>query len=388
MTQDAGPGAGRRLNPFAQLTLRIEKLLLSRARGLREASASFWGPSPQEPDAAPADEVRLRLQALFDSALHGILLANDEGIYVDANPAICQMLRYERHQLVGMSVQQLVAAQEPVDELWQRFIDDRRQVGRVALNCGDGRVLMVDYMATTNIQPGLHLSVLQDASERSRTEATLRAAQHRLVELATEQELRIEALRAEVARDLHDELGQTLGALQLEADRLQALAPGPAQRIRELVREGMSSVRDLSLALRPAALDLGLLAALRALAADTTRRTELDVATDLPPALPSLAAPVELMLFRIAQEALSNAARHAGARRVSLCLQQQPDLLLLEVYDDGSGFDAEAVPGGLGLAGMRERAELIGARFGLLSAPGAGTLVQVQLPLVQKGASR
>lgn len=385
MKDQSETGSVLRWNPLAQISLKIEHVLANLRVGWTP-----WSPRGDQAGSktdAPADNrAAARLQALLDGALNGILLADDRGVYVDANPAICRMLGFERSELVGMTVQQLVVPQAQPDALSRRFLDERRLVGRVALRCKDGSVLQVDYMATTNIQPGLHSSVLEDATRRSETETTLRVAQQKLSTMAAQQHMSFEAFRAGLARDLHDELGQTLGALLLEADRLRDVAPASAKRISELVREGMSSVRDVSLALRPATLDLGLVAALRALAADTTRRSDLDVATELPADLPPLPAFAELMLFRIAQEALSNAVRHAGASQVSMCLSHHDKSLTLEVCDDGRGFDpaAAAGGGGLGLAGMRERAELIGARLTLMSAAHAGTLVRVGCSLAPK----
>lgn len=332
----------------------------------------------QEAGTAPGiGSTPQRLQALFDGALNGILLVDDSGTYVDANPAICRLLGYGRDELVGMTVHQLVVEQAQPAAMWRRFIDERRQIGRVALRHKRGHRVVVDYMATTNILPGLHLSVLEDASARVQAEEASQAA------LSAQQQAHFEAFRGELALDLHDEIGQSLSALQLEADRLEALAPDAAERIRGLVRQGITSLRDISRSLRPPTLDLGLVPALKALARDTTQRSDLDVATEFPAQPRPLPAPLELALYRVAQEALNNALRHSGATRLSLRLVQDEATLTLEVCDNGRGFQPATVAAtaGLGLQGMQERARAAGAELDILSTPGAGSLIRVRCPL-------
>ncbi len=379
-----------RRSSLAQIAQMIERaamqLKAAWTPALRRSDATA-----REPNQHPDGEALARLQALFDGALNGILLADDQGTYVDANPAICSLLGYARSELVGMSAQQLVVSDAQPATLWRRFLDERRQVGRVALRHKNGQAQLVDYMATAHVQPGLHLSVLEDATKRSETESTLHRAQQKLLALKEQHHERFEEFRAGLARDIHDELGQTLVALQLEADRLQALSPTSAQRIRELVTESMCSVRQLSLALRPAALDLGLVPALKALAVDTTRRSDMDVVTEFPAFLPPLPAVADLMLFRIAQEALNNTMRHADASHVclSLSLSQDDDALTLEIGDDGCGFEPNTgdSAGGFGLLGMRERAEVAGAELAVISAPGSGALVRVRWSMAAQKTS-
>jgi PAS domain S-box-containing protein len=342
-----------------------------------------WDDLPPPLSTDSADDALARMRAMFEGALNGILLAYDKGVYVDANPAICRMLGYSRDELVGRSVRDLVAADVDPASLWQRFINDRHQMGRVALRHHDGHLVMVDYMATSHILPDLHLSVLEDASARMQAEAALCAAQDKLKALSVQQQTQFEAFRAEMARDLHDEVGQSLSALQLEADRIADVAPASAERIRELVQQSLSSLRDVARSLRPPALDCGLVPALRALARDTARASDLDVALELPAQAPALAPNVEVAVFRLAQEALNNAIRHACASKLSLCLDQQGGDMVLEICDNGVGFACEQTvhEGGLGLLGMRERALLAGAELQTISARGAGTLVRVRVPL-------
>jgi signal transduction histidine kinase len=235
------------------------------------------------------------------------------------------------------------------------------------------------------------------ALERANRE--LRDANRHAAELARQLvELR-EAQSARISREIHDELGQALTGLKLDLGWLQRRLERPdepatraamRQRLRtmaEAVDATVAATRRICTELRPAVLDdLGLAAAIEWQARELGRRAQLEVALDLDEPLPALDPALTTAVFRIAQELLTNVARHAGARRVALRLHADGDALQLQVQDDGCGFAAERAAAGLGLAGIRERAALRGGRVDLRSAPGQGTAVAVSLPLA--GADR
>jgi signal transduction histidine kinase len=199
--------------------------------------------------------------------------------------------------------------------------------------------------------------------------------------------------RQRIARELHDETGQSLTALSLgiEAataqlrtgrhdhveDRLENLAHVAGDAIDELER--------LVLDLRPAQLDrLGLVATLRWYVARVSSRSGLSATLTVRGEQQRLAAGIETTLFRLTQEALTNVIRHARATRADVVLSFESDVLRLEVTDDGVGFDASLVasaPASIGLIGMRERAQLIGATVAIRSRPGEGADVSVTVPL-------
>jgi two-component system sensor histidine kinase UhpB len=182
-----------------------------------------------------------------------------------------------------------------------------------------------------------------------------------------------EAERARIARELHDEIGQSLTAAMLQIDR------GQTDEAREVVRASLEDVREIARRMRPEALDdLGLVSAVAALTLDVSQRTGLLVERELDPGLPDLSPEEELVVYRVAQESLTNVARHATARRAWVSLRHAPAGLTLEVRDDGHGFEpAEAA--GTGLRGMRERALLVGAALEVESGDG-GTTVRLTLP--------
>jgi two-component system, NarL family, sensor histidine kinase UhpB len=188
--------------------------------------------------------------------------------------------------------------------------------------------------------------------------------------------------RRRIARELHDEVGQALTAVVLQLDRAQAGADGDAaermREAREAARATLEEVRAIARNLRPEALDdLGLAAALRQLCAEAERAgaiVERRIAPDL-----ELAPDAEVVVYRVAQEALTNALRHSGAERIELTLERAyPGGAELRVADDGRGLDnAEE---GAGMRGMRERALLAGGALKLGTAPGGGALVTLRLP--------
>ncbi len=189
--------------------------------------------------------------------------------------------------------------------------------------------------------------------------------------------------RARIARELHDEVGQGLTAALLYLERAGREAGednGRLAEAREAVRESLEDVRGITLRLRPEALDdLGLGAALIALSERIRDGAAIEIALDLPEPLPQLEDEQELVLYRVAQEALTNVARHAGAQNARLSLVETDDGILLSIEDDGGGFDKDALPGA-GLQGMRERALLVGGTLGLATSPQGGARVNLVIP--------
>jgi two-component system, NarL family, sensor histidine kinase UhpB len=195
-----------------------------------------------------------------------------------------------------------------------------------------------------------------------------------------------EAERLRVARELHDEIGQTLTAITLQAERAAegdpTAAPAEFARVADAVRDSLDEVRRIARELRPEALDdLGLVNALIALCTRLNAQGGPVVKRELQGALPPLSADVELVIYRIAQEGLTNAVRHSKARSVTVSLKADAELLTLRVADDGRGMPSELPDGTAGIAGMRERALLVGGRLSIKSSPGAGTEVRLSIPV-------
>jgi two-component system sensor histidine kinase UhpB len=189
-----------------------------------------------------------------------------------------------------------------------------------------------------------------------------------------------EGERLRIARELHDEVGQKLTAAMLQLDSASRPAgEASLEEAREGVRESLEEVRLIARRLRPEALDhLGLPSALAALTNSFRGAGGLTIERRIDPSLPPLASDVELVLYRVAQEALTNVARHAGCAEARLVLRRITDGVELAVIDPGDGFDADAAAEGAGIRGMRERALLVGAELEVGSVPGVGTSVKLR----------
>jgi two-component system sensor histidine kinase UhpB len=202
----------------------------------------------------------------------------------------------------------------------------------------------------------------------------------------------LEGERSRVARELHDEVGQTLTGAMLQVEGLAARIPAHMRHeldeLRETARSGTEDVRRIARRLRPEALDdLGLQSALAALAISFGEHTQVQVERRLEPSLP-LSEDEELVVYRVAQEALTNVARHAQATRVELRLQQNDALTVLTVRDNGHGLPPGALPSAHGIRGMRERAMLIGAQLQIDSRPAHGTEIKLSIPHNSKAPCR
>jgi len=192
--------------------------------------------------------------------------------------------------------------------------------------------------------------------------------------------------RARVARDLHDEVNQSLTGLllRLEAAREQAspALAGELAEIRALANRAMQELLALARQLRPTALDdLGLKAALASHVSELERQSGIVSAFESRGDLATLPQDVQIVVYRVAQEALSNAVRHSGAERLEVSLARDGAAVELLVGDDGCGFTFDQAIGGLGLAGMRERALLVNGDLRVESRPGNGTTVRLLVPI-------
>ena len=233
------------------------------------------------------------------------------------------------------------------------------------------------------------VGTVQDITERKRTEEELLASREQLRELSAYLEGIREEERRRIALEIHDELGQLLTALKMDVAllKMRVVADAEATRkiddIRELVEKTMWMVRNVTSHLRPAALNFGIVSALEWLAEDFSRRNGMPCQLVVRGGEPTLADAHATAVFRIVQESLTNVSRHAGASRVAVTLVSTDLALDLRVSDDGQGFDLESEQSGYsyGLLGMSERARLIGGTLQVDSAPGAGTMVSINLPL-------
>jgi signal transduction histidine kinase len=223
----------------------------------------------------------------------------------------------------------------------------------------------------------------QRAQRRKLAEANLQLLHH----AATSEQLAVSRERNRLARELHDTLAHTLSALSVQLEAVDSAWDHTPERARNLLhkslastRSGLTETRRALQALRASPLeDLGLTHALRSLAESSAARVGAQLDLQLPEDVGNVAPDVEQTIYRIAQEALSNLSKHSQATEVALSLVRYDNHLLLDIRDNGRGFDPAQVeiPGHYGLSGMRERAELVGGALEIKSAPGKGACVRL-----------
>jgi two-component system sensor histidine kinase UhpB len=239
--------------------------------------------------------------------------------------------------------------------------------------------------------PGQRIPGAKPTSEAGELALTFNEMLNRLEQERHESTRRVlaahESERLRVAQELHDEVGQTLTAVLLQLSRVEQRLPadlrGELSEAQEAARESLEDVRRIATDLRPEILnDLGLASALAALANSFGQRTGIRVFVHIEDTTPQLSGEQELVVYRVAQEALTNVARHAGSETADLTLISDGRTLALRVRDYGCGLPREQGIDGNGVRGMRERAGLIGASMRLeRPAQGPGTEMLLEVPL-------
>jgi signal transduction histidine kinase len=217
------------------------------------------------------------------------------------------------------------------------------------------------------------------ALARSRLE--LEGLSARLVEAQEEE-------RRSISRELHDEVGQSLGALLVEVGQLSKLVPpddkvtqAQITHIKSVAETAVKSIRDIALLLRPPMLDdLGLIPALEWQAREISRRSDMEVEVHSENVSEELGDEMKVTIYRLVQEALNNAASHASAKSAKVTVFQSPDKIIVEITDAGHGFDPKRQRG-MGILGMEERVRRLGGTLTIESASGKGATVKAELPL-------
>ena len=345
-------------------------------------------------------EERLTFQSfILNNVRDSVVVADLEGRVRFWNRGAEALFGYTADEMLGQSVTILYA--DGGDHA-ARLAEDRNRVLRGEDATGewlrrrkDGSTVWVHSKRVVLRAPdgaaiGI-LGVARDISDGKRTSEELLASHEQLRELARRLRSVREQERAVMARQIHDELGQALSALHLDVAWLHArlkyedvVLEEKTRSMAALIETSIGRVRTLATELRPAVLDsLGLLATIEWETQQFTRRTGIPCTHELPPDPPGVDADRSTDVFRILQEALTNVARHAGAREVVVTLRFWRNELQLSVSDDGRGITAAEIasPQALGLVGMRERALLWDGAVEWRAREGGGTVVDLRLPL-------
>lgn len=344
-----------------------------------------------------AESERAQLAAVAESSNDAILIRGLDGTIVSWNAAAERLFGWSAKEALGQPIDLIVPPERA--GILREFIE------------GAARGEPASPVETTHVRKGgaciptqitfspvkdrqskvvAYSCTVRDMSELKRKEEALRGYATRLRELLHRLRTVEETERRAISRELHDRIGQSLSTLGLMLGSLGAKLPQESlhaarkqlQDMRGLLKSVVANVRDVMAELRPPALDdYGLLAALRQLATEFAQRSGIAAelsGVDLQPRLPFI---VETAMFRISQEALNNTAKHAQAKNVEISLYTASGRVVLDIADDGIGFDANETPPDKqhwGLSIMRERAEAVGVVFHLESAPGAGTRIVLE----------
>jgi PAS domain S-box-containing protein len=338
------------------------------------------------------------LQHIFDVVLDAIITVDAAGRIVSCNAAAERLYGYSTAELIGRHASLLAPPdrREEITEMRRRVASGERIELETERMRKDGtRVPVSLTVSPIHDARGLVVAaalIVRDMTERQLVETALRDSRHQLQALSRRLVEVQEMERTLIARELHDQIGQTLSAVKVNLEALHREIADPALLARvndgiAAVKRAVEQVQTLSFDLRPSLLDdLGLAAALEAYAKRQTEsaRLALDLAITVDG---QVSKEVEAACFRIVQEAVTNVVRHARAKRLEIDLRTEGSSLQLAVRDDGVGFDARTLQGTapvehrLGLVGMSERAQYVGGELEIDSRPGAGTLVCARFPL-------
>jgi PAS domain S-box-containing protein len=334
-----------------------------------------------------SSEQRYRL--LFERNVAGVAIGSMDGRVLDCNDGWARILGYEsRGEVLGRHASELYFNPEErqplLDEVRERQAVFSREL---KLKRKDGSPVWVLFNAAAlNAEHGAPIlqGTMIDISEWKRSEEALSGMTRKLIE-SQEQE------RARIGRELHDDINQRLAMLSIEAAQLLETPSEIENRVQEFrkrISEISTDVQGLSHDLHSSKLEyLGVVAGIKSWCKEfgERQRVEIDFSNDVHSALPF---EIGLSLFRVLQEALHNATKHSGVKRIELQVREDSGEIHLIIRDSGKGFDVEAAlqGKGLGLTSMRERVRLVNGTISIESKPMGGTIIHVRVPLESKHA--
>ena len=335
------------------------------------------------------------LTQIFETAADGMRIVDSDFNILNANQTFVQLSGLDREELLRKKCYEVFRGHRchtpecPLNQVMEGADRIEYDAEKRTL---DGRIVPSIVTATPFRWPdGTVVGIVEDfkdISERKRAEKEIRESRERLRELTSHLQLIREEERGRIEREIHDELGQALAALNMDVYWIRKRLPKEAAALHaktedmaRLIGQTVDSVRRICLELRPWLLDdFGLSAAVEWLTGEFTERTGLPCNTSITPREIVLDQDVSIAAYRILQEALTNIIRHAEASRVEVELDHTPPLLRLRVADDGKGMDqAKKKKGSFGLIGIRERAHGFGGEV-VIRSSGKGTSLEVSIP--------
>jgi PAS domain S-box-containing protein len=394
-----------------QMNIQLEERVQSRTAKLRDVNQTLRQEIAERQrveealrqSEATARENEKKLSTLFELLPVGISFLDLEGQIIQMNPALTNILKLSKRQSADQGYRSRTYIRSngtlmpPAEFASHRALAE----GRTIYNVETGVLLENSEVIWTSVsaapvdvaEVGAAV-VTVDITERKHAEHALQESRERLQILSQRLVEVQEEERRAIARELHDRVGQTLAALNINliiisgqlAGKVDEQVSGRLSDSMKLVAETISLVRDVMSNLRPSVLDdYGLQAALESYLSQFVARYEIQAKLEKPDhPIARLGASIEMTFLRIAQEALMNVARHANASQVSLSLRRKKNAVHMTVQDNGTGIESwqdANRPGSHGLTIMRERAEAFGGNLRVSSIPGKGTRIEVSIPV-------
>lgn len=356
------------------------------------AALVISGTSRQRSQEARAAE--RRLAALFDSAVDIIVFFDNEGRYIDVNPAACASFGKSRQELIGRHLGDFAPPDERRDvrEVLARFAREGRFRGKWRIVRGDGSVGHVEFTAVPDVLPGLHCIIGHDVTAAREAEQTVHVLSARLLKSQDDE-------RRRLARQLHETVAQSLAAIRLNLTRIRRFCANGSAEATEtlndsttLVEQAISEIRTISYLLHPPMIDeVGLLPTLQWYVRGFAERSGIETTLDAPPPelLDGMADDTKTAVFRIVQEGLTNIQRHSGSSSARISIARKDGQLSLQIADSGHGLPAELhdpaalLAAGVGIAGIHERVRELGGTMKVDSTD-AGTTLAVTLPSLEQ----
>jgi len=349
-------------------------------------------------DITERKRAELEYKTILGTAMDGFWIIDTQGRFLDTNDAYCRLIGYGREELLKMKISDIEAKEKSKETM--RHIRKIMEVGgdrfETRHRCKDGRVVDLEISANYNKESGDKLFVfLRDVTQRKQMGETLVNYIGELQRLSKQLINVQEAERLRISQELHDEMGQALTMLRINiASIKESLSPRYAKGIKDrladadaLTEKLLGQIHELTLELRPHMLDdLGLVPTLRWYTERLSRRLNIQILFTQKNLKRRLAPEIRTTLFRIIQEALTNVAKHARAKKVRILLAQKQKFIELIIEDDGCGFDQRKIEKrpsrarGIGLFSMKERAALLNGECAIESRSGAGTKVRIRIP--------
>jgi len=345
-------------------------------------------------------ESEFQFRKVTENEILGVAWATPDGRLTNANSTFCSMLEYPLEVLKGMHFAELTHPDDTAKELAlvEQIVQGKRDYYQIEkrYKTRNGNFIWVELNLSTyrNLKDNsveFFIGIVQKIHERKKAEEEIKRSHEELRQLSSYLETIREEERTNIAREIHDELGQQLTGLKMDASWLNKKIPSDNKVLLDkvsgmitLIDETVKTVRRISTELRPGILDdLGLIDALQWQSNEFEKRTGIACMFQTSFTESPFGKKLSTGIFRVFQETLTNVARHAHASEIKTFLERENEDIILKVHDNGTGFEEAEIKNKktLGLIGMKERAKMFGGNLTVLSAVGKGTVITLQVPM-------